>query len=138
MGLLKKINKIIFINFGGRKENYFFLFIFYISPHVFTQISIGRARWMWNYPMSTHSAYFWRTPLPQKQEIPEKRDDLIPHPTSSPDQNLSKNMGRYVKNTNKKVVFFFSSSKINKYYFIILTIILLILFRTPILSWNFL
>ena len=22
--------------------------------------------------MSTHSAYFWRTPLPEKQEIPEK------------------------------------------------------------------
>ena len=46
--------------------------------------------------------------------------NLIPHPTSSPDRNLSKNMGRYVKNTNKKIVFFFSSSKINKYYFIIL------------------
>ena len=38
-------------------------------------------------------------------------------------QNLSKNTGRYVENTNKKVVFFFSSSK-NKYYFIILIIIL--------------
>ena len=57
---------------------------------------------------------------------------------SSPDQNLSKNRGRYVKNTNKKVVFFFSSSKINKYYFIILTIILLVHFRRPILTWNFL
>ena len=55
-----------------------------------------------------------------------------------PDRNLSKNTGRYVKNTNKKVVFFFSSSKINKYYFIILTIILLVHFRRPILSWNFL
>ena len=31
--------------------------------------------------------------------------NLIPHPTSSPDQNLSKNTGRYVENTNKKVVF---------------------------------
>ena len=49
-------------------------------------------------------------------------------------RNLSKNTGRYVKNTNKKVVFFFSSSKINKYYFIILTIILLVHFRRPILS----
>ena len=28
------------------------------------------------------------------------------HPTSSPDRNLRKNTGRYVKNTNKKVVFF--------------------------------
>ena len=32
--------------------------------------------------------------------------NLIPHPTSSPDRNLSKNMGRYVENTNKKVIFF--------------------------------
>ena len=60
--------------------------------------------------------------------------NLIPHPTSSPDRNLSKNTRRYVENTNKKVVFFFSSSKINKYYFIILTIILLVHFRRPILS----
>ena len=54
--------------------------------------------------------------------------NLIPHPTSSPDRNLSKNTGRYVENTNKKVVFF-SSYKINKYYFIILTIILLIFLK---------
>ena len=33
--------------------------------------------------------------------------NLIPHPTSSPDQNLSKNTGRYVKNTNKKWFFLF-------------------------------
>ena len=57
--------------------------------------------------------------------------NLIPHPTSSPDRNFSKNIGRYVKNTNKKVVFFFSSSKINKYYFIILTIMLLIFLGGP-------
>ena len=49
----------------------------------------------------------------------------IPHPTSSPGRNLSKNTGRYVKNTNTKGSFFLSSSKINQYYFIILTIILL-------------
>ena len=41
------------------------------------------------------------------------------------DQNLSKNTGRYVENTNTKNSFFLSSSKINQYYFIILTIILL-------------
>ena len=35
--------------------------------------------------------------------------NLIPHPTSSPDQNLSKNMGRYVENTNKKLAFFMMS-----------------------------
>ena len=64
------------INFGGRKKKTTFCVrIFYISPCVFTQISIGRARWMWNlipHPTSTHTAYFWWTPLPQKQEIPEK------------------------------------------------------------------
>ena len=49
----------------------------------------------------------------------------ILHPTSSPDQNLSKNTGRYVENMNTKSNFFLSSSKINQYYFIILTIILL-------------
>ena len=31
---------------------------------------------------------------------------LIPHPTSSPDQNLSKNTKRYVENTNKKKIVF--------------------------------
>ena len=33
--------------------------------------------------------------------------NLIPHPTISPDQNLSKNMGRYVENTNKQKSSFF-------------------------------
>ena len=28
--------------------------------------------------------------------------NLIPHPTSSPDQNLSKNMGKYEEITNKQ------------------------------------
>ena len=64
------------INFGGRKKKTTFCVrIFDISPCVFTQISIGRARWMRNLifnPTSTHIAYFWRTFLPQKQEIPEK------------------------------------------------------------------
>ena len=57
------------------KKTTFFVRIFDISHCVFTQISIGRARWMRNlipHPTSTHTAYFWRTPLPQKQEIPEK------------------------------------------------------------------
>ena len=38
--------------------------------------------------------------------------NLIPHPTRSPDRNLSKNIGRYVENTNKKVVFFIVSPKL--------------------------
>ena len=121
-----------------RKKIIFCVRIFNISPCVFTQISIGRARWIRNlipHPTSTHTAYFWRTPLPQKQE--KKRDDdiiitffqvflvfgvarpskvcqvgtrwmwnLIPHSTSSPDRNLSKNTGIYVENTDKKSSFF--------------------------------
>ena len=35
--------------------------------------------------------------------------NLIPHPMSSPDQNLSKNIGRYVKNTNKKSSFVYDT-----------------------------
>ena len=92
--------------------------------------------------MMTSSSHFFRYFLILGQRGPSKvcrmstrwMQNLIPHPTSSPDRNLSKNTGRYVKNTNKKVFFFFSSSKINKYYFIILTIILLVHFRRPILS----
>ena len=80
------------------KKTTFCVHIFNISPCVFTQISSRRARWMKN---------------------------LIPHPTSSPTQNLSKNTWRYVENANTKNSFFHSSSKINNYYFIILTIILL-------------
>ena len=88
------------INFGIGiiERTTFFVCIFDIYLRVFTQILIERARWMQN---------------------------LILHPTSSPNKNLSKNTMRYVENTNKKSSFFLSSSKINQYYFIILTIILL-------------
>ena len=45
----KKNNKIIFINFGGRKEKTtFFVRIFDILLCDFIQISIGRACWMRN------------------------------------------------------------------------------------------
>ena len=57
------------------KKTTFCVRIFDISPCVFTQILSGRARWMRNvisHPTSTHTAYFWRTLLPQKQERPEK------------------------------------------------------------------
>ena len=91
------------LGIGIIKKITFFVRIFDISSCVFNQISIGIAHWMKN---------------------------LIPHPTSYPNRNLSKNMGRYVENTNKKVVFFFSSSRINKYYFIIFL-------RRPILDLKF-
>ena len=57
------------------KKTTFFVRIFDISHCVFTQISIERARWRRNlipHPTSTHTAYFWWTLLPQKQEIPKK------------------------------------------------------------------
>ena len=126
------------------KKTTFFVQSFDISPCFFTQILSGRARWMWNlilHPMSTHTSYFWWTPLPQIQEIPEKMwwwhhhhfflgiscfwgsgvhqkyamwvligcEIKSPHPTSSPDRNLSKNTGRYVENTNKKSSFFYDT-----------------------------
>ena len=124
-------HKIILINFGARKKKTTFCVrIFDISPCVFTQILIGRARWMRNlitHPTSTHSAYFWchhhvflgiscfwGSRVHQKYAVWVLVGcgifwmwNQIPHPTSSPDRNLSKNTGRYVKNTNKKVVFFF-------------------------------
>ena len=53
----------------------FFVRIFYLSPCLFTQILSRRAHWMRNlisHPTNTHNSYFWWTPLPQKQEIPEK------------------------------------------------------------------
>ena len=63
------------LGIGIIKKTNFFVCIFDISPCVFTQISTGRTRWMRNlipHPMSTHSAYFWWSLLPHKQEIPEK------------------------------------------------------------------
>ena len=36
------------LGIGIIKETIFFVRIFDISPSVFTQISIGIARWMWN------------------------------------------------------------------------------------------
>ena len=70
--------------------------IFDISPCVFTQISIG----------SCFSRYFlflgkWG-PSKVCQVGTRLIRNLIPHPTSSPDRNLSKNTRRYVKNTIKK------------------------------------
>ena len=57
-----------------------FVFLAYLLVF-FTQILSGRAHWMQNlilHPTSTHTVYFWRTLLPQKQEIPGKCDhDVI-------------------------------------------------------------
>ena len=117
-------------------------------PHyiLLTNPATLKTRNAWKNVMMTTSSCFFRYFLflglrgPSKVCSVDTRWmwNLIPHPMSSPDQNLSKNTRRYVENTNKKVVFFFSSSKINKYYFIILTIILWIFLWRPILSLNFL
>ena len=59
------------------KKTTFCVHIFDISPCVFTQILSERAHWMRNlilHPTRTHTAYFWQTPLPQKQEIPKKTE----------------------------------------------------------------
>ena len=46
------------------------------------------------------------TPVKSMQSGYAWMKNLIPHPTSSLDRNLSKNTRRYVKNTNKKLVLF--------------------------------
>ena len=67
------------INFGGRKKKTTFCdYIFDIYPYVLIQIFIRKAPWMQNlimHPTSTHTAYFWQTLPPPKQEILEKCDD---------------------------------------------------------------
>ena len=76
---------------------------------------------------------------------------LIPHPTSSPDRNLNKNIGRYVENTNKKSSFFMIPiPKFILIFFKTYTVFksislantwwhgIWIRVERPILSWNFL
>ena len=59
------------LGIGIIKKTTSFVCIFDISPCVFTQISIGRARWMRNLPT-------WHTfdgpRYPKKKEIPEKME----------------------------------------------------------------
>ena len=124
IGLKHFIN--INLGIGIINKTTFFVCIFDISPRVFTQILNGRARWMRNlipHPTSTHSTSsfrFFRYFLFLGQQGPSKLCrvgtrwmwNLIPHPTSSPNRNLSKNTGRYVKNTNTESSFFFLPPKL--------------------------
>ena len=64
MGLLKKINKIIFINVGGRKEKLLFLFVFSTYLPVFLLkfrsgdlVGCGILELKIPHPMSTQWAY---------------------------------------------------------------------------------
>ena len=144
MGLLKKINKIIFINFWGRKEkNYFFDCIFDISP-CFVYSNFDQESSLDVELNSTSNEYplgiILMDPATQKQEIPKKMEWWCHHSifqvflifgvarsvksmpsgysldaefnsTSNElsNQNLSKNTGRYVTNTNKKSSFFYDT-----------------------------
>ena len=92
------------LGIGIIKRTTFFVCIFDISPHVFTQISIRGARWMRFFQVFL---FFGVDGSAKVCQVGTRwMHNLIPHPTSSPDQNLIKNMGRYVKNTNKKSSFF--------------------------------
>ena len=53
--------------------------------------------------------------------------NLILHPTSSPDRNLSKNTMRYVENTKKKVVFLMTNMPIQPLWLTYFIEILLVL-----------
>ena len=94
------------------KKTTFCVRIFDISPYVFTQILSGRARWMRNlilHPTSTHTAYFWRTPLPQKQEIPEKtwwRIQRVPTLHTFDGPRCPKNK-KYLKKCNDDIIITF-------------------------------
>ena len=77
-------------------SSHFFRYVLFLGRRGLSKVCQVGTRWMWN---------------------------SIMHTTSSPDRNLRKNTGRYVKNTNKKVVFSFPPKLINiiyyfNYYFI--------------------
>ena len=149
------------LGIGIIKKCTFFVCIFDISPRVFTQISIGRSRWMrikfCIQRVPTRHTFDGPLYPKNKKYLKKQNDDiiisffqvflvfrvagsvksmplgtrwmqnLIMHPTSSPNRNLSKNTRRYVENTNKKVVFSFLPLKL-------INIILLIFLRRSILS----
>ena len=110
-------------------------------PHCILLINLTspKTRNTWKNVMMTSSSQFFRYFLFLGQRGPSKvwsvgtcwMHNQIPNPKISPNQNLSKNRGIYVENTNTKSNFFLSSSKINQYYFIILTIILLFSLGCP-------
>ena len=65
------------INFGRRKKKLLFVFVFLTYLPVFLLKFwlgelVGCRIWFCIQRVHTYIAYFWRTPLPQKEEIPEK------------------------------------------------------------------
>ena len=83
------------------------------TRHTFDNPSTGKTTNTCKNMMMTSSSCFFRYFLFFRWWGPSKffqvgtrwMRNLILHPTSSPDRNLSKNTKRYVENTNKKVVF---------------------------------
>ena len=66
-------------------SSHFFRYFLFLGLRRPSRVCWVGTRWMWNW---------------------------IPHLMSSPSQNLSNNIGRYVENTNKKVVFSFLPPKL--------------------------
>ena len=63
--------------------------------------------------MSTHWTYFWRTLLPQKQEIPKKHDDDNQYPL---DILLTGPTAPKTRNTWKNMMMMMSSSRFLRYF----------------------
>ena len=85
-----------------------------------TVSSTPKTRNTWKNVMMTSSSHFFRYFLFLRKRGPSKvcrvgtrwMQNLILLPTRSPNRNLSKITGIYVKNTNKKVVFSFLPPKL--------------------------
>ena len=72
-----------------KEKTTFCVHIFDISPCVFTKILSERAHWvriLIPHPTITHTAYFWWTLLPQKQQIPEKTWWWLPQKQEIPEK----------------------------------------------------
>ena len=100
-------NKIIFIKFEGRKKKLFFgLYFWHISSSFYSNfdqessLDLELNSTSNKYPLGI----LLKDPSTPKNKKYLKTRNLIPHPTSSPNRNLSKHTRIYVKNTNKKVV----------------------------------
>ena len=72
-------------NLKNMTSSCFFRYLLFLGKWGPSKVCRVGTRWMWN---------------------------LIPHPNISLNRNLSKNRGRYIENTNKKVVFSFLPPKL--------------------------
>ena len=115
-----------------KKTTFLFVFLTYL-PVFLLNIRLGelvgcRIWFQIQWVPTMHT--FDRPHYPKNKKYLKKCDDdsvgtrwmrnQTPHPTSSPDRNLSKNTGRYVENTNQKVVFLWQICQFNHYGWLIL------------------